>query len=62
MDKFPLTKFGYDMLEQELKNRKGVDRPNIIAEIAEARAKGDLSENAEYDAAKAKSKKIGQIF
>ena len=40
MDKFPLTKLGYEMLEQELKNRKGVDRPNIIAEIAEARAKG----------------------
>ncbi len=54
MDKFPLTKFGYEMLEQELKNRKGVERPNIIAEIAEARAKGDLSENAEYSAAKEK--------
>ena len=54
MDKFPLTKFGYDMLEQELKNRKGVERPNIIAEIAEARSKGDLSENAEYSAAKEK--------
>ena len=54
MDKFPLTKFGYEMLEQELKNRKGVERPNIIAEIAEARATGDLSENAEYSAAKEK--------
>ncbi len=54
MDKFPLTKVGYNLLEQELKNRKGVERPNIIAEIAEARAKGDLSENAEYSAAKEK--------
>ena len=43
MDKFPLTKFGYEMLEQELKNRKGVERPNIIAEIAEARAKVRLT-------------------
>ena len=54
MDKFPLTKVGFTLLEQELKNRKGVERPNIIAEIAEARAKGDLSENAEYSAAKEK--------
>ena len=54
MDKFPLTKFGYEQLEQELKRRKGEERPNIIAEIAEARAKGDLSENAEYSAAKEK--------
>ena len=54
MEKFPLTKVGYDLLEQELKNRKGIERPNIIAEIAEARAKGDLSENAEYSAAKEK--------
>ena len=54
MEKFPLTKVGFAMLEQELKNRKGVERPNIIAEIAEARAKGDLSENAEYSAAKEK--------
>ena len=37
MDKFPLTKVGYEQLEQELKRRKGEDRPNIIAEIAEAR-------------------------
>lgn len=54
MEKFPLTKVGYALLEQELKNRKGIERPNIIAEIAEARAKGDLSENAEYSAAKEK--------
>lgn len=54
LEKFPLTKIGYDLLKQELKNRKGVERPNIIAEIAEARSKGDLSENAEYSAAKEK--------
>lgn len=54
MEKFPLTKTGYNLLEQELKNRKGIERPNIIAEIAEARSKGDLSENAEYSAAKEK--------
>lgn len=54
MEKFPITKAGFAMLEQELKNRKVVERPNIIEEIAEARAKGDLSENAEYSAAKEK--------
>ena len=41
MDKFPLTKKGYLQLEQELKTLKGVDRPNIIAAIAEARSHGD---------------------
>lgn len=54
MEKFPLTKSGFEQLEFELKKRKGEERPNIIAEIAEARAKGDLSENAEYSAAKEK--------
>ncbi len=54
MDKFPLTKNGYIALEAELKNLKGVERPNIIAAIAEARSHGDLSENAEYSAAKEK--------
>ena len=54
MDKFPLTKDGFAALEQELKNLKGVERPNIIAAIAEARSHGDLSENAEYSAAKEK--------
>ncbi|MBP5615727.1 MAG: transcription elongation factor GreA, partial [Alphaproteobacteria bacterium] len=54
MEKFPLTKKGYLKLEQELKNLKSVDRPNIIAAIAEARSHGDLSENAEYSAAKEK--------
>lgn len=54
MDKFPLTKEGFLALEQELKNLKGVERPNIIAAISEARSHGDLSENAEYSAAKEK--------
>ena len=54
MDKYPLTKDGFAALEQELKNLKGVERPNIIAAIAEARSHGDLSENAEYSAAKEK--------
>lgn len=54
MDKFPLTKKGFLRLEQELKNLKSIDRPNIIAAIAEARSHGDLSENAEYSAAKEK--------
>ena len=54
MEKFTLTKQGYIALEEELKHLKGVDRPNIIAAIAEARSHGDLSENAEYSAAKEK--------
>ena len=54
MEKFPLTQKGFLRLEQEPKTLKGVDRPNIIAAIAEARSHGDLSENAEYSAAKEK--------
>ena len=47
-----LSKKGYDALKDELNKLKTVDRPNVINQIAEARDKGDLSENAEYDAAK----------
>ena len=47
-----LSKKGYDDLKDELNKLKSVDRPNVINQIAEARDKGDLSENAEYDAAK----------
>ena len=47
-----LSQQGYDDLKAELKKLKSVDRPNVISQIAEARDKGDLSENAEYDAAK----------
>ena len=52
MSKIYLSQEGYDDLKAELKKLKSVDRPNIILQIAEARDKGDLSENAEYDAAK----------
>tara|TARA_B100000035_G_scaffold61169_1_gene49327 strand:- start:1232 stop:1705 length:474 start_codon:yes stop_codon:yes gene_type:complete len=47
-----LSKKGYEDLKDELHKLKTVDRPNVINQIAEARDKGDLSENAEYDAAK----------
>ncbi|MCK5385357.1 MAG: transcription elongation factor GreA [Alphaproteobacteria bacterium] len=52
MDKVPVTKIGYNTLTQELKQLKTVDRPNVIQAIAEAREHGDLSENAEYHAAR----------
>ena len=52
MDKFPMTAAGYAALEEELKRRQQVERPRIIQAIAEARSHGDLSENAEYHAAK----------
>ncbi len=54
MEKVPMTQTGFDQLETELKHRKSVERPAIIEAIAEARAHGDLSENAEYSAAKEK--------
>ncbi len=47
-----MTQGGYTALEQELKRRQSEDRPTIVAAISEARAHGDLSENAEYHAAK----------
>jgi transcription elongation factor GreA len=50
--KIPLTVFGAEKLRQELHNLKTVERQSVISAIAEARAQGDLSENAEYDAAK----------
>ena len=52
MSKVPLTISGAEKLRDELQHLKAVDRPNVIAAIAEARSYGDLSENAEYDAAK----------
>ncbi|MBQ0817516.1 MAG: transcription elongation factor GreA [Hyphomicrobiaceae bacterium] len=52
MEKVPMTAEGFTALEIEIKNLKTVERPRIIKLIAEARAHGDLSENAEYHAAK----------
>jgi len=52
MNKIPITPEGKTLVEDELKNRKAIERPRIINSIAEARAHGDLSENAEYHAAK----------
>jgi transcription elongation factor GreA len=52
MKKIPLTVTGAQSLKTELHRLKTVERPNVIAAIAEARSHGDLSENAEYDAAK----------
>lgn len=54
MAQIPMTRYGLKSLKGELQKLKGVDRPNIIEAIAEARAQGDLSENAEYEAAKEK--------
>ena len=52
MEKIPMTAAGYAVLETELKHRQQVERPRIILQITEARTHGDLSENAEYHAAK----------
>jgi transcription elongation factor GreA len=54
MSTIPLTKRGAEKLKEELHRLKHVERPAVITAIAEARAQGDLSENAEYDAAKDK--------
>ena len=49
---YPMTQEGYDLLKTELKHLTSIERPEVINAIAEARAHGDLSENAEYHAAK----------
>lgn len=54
MEKIPLTRAGHAALNEELKQLKSVDRPAVIRAIAEAREHGDLSENAEYHAAREK--------
>ena len=54
MDKIPITNIGFKKLEEELKTLKSIERPSVIKSIAEAREHGDLSENAEYHAAKEK--------
>lgn len=52
VNQIPVTVLGAELLKEELQRLRAVDRPNIIQAIAEARAQGDLSENAEYEAAK----------
>ena len=52
MNKVPMTVRGHELMQKELKRLKSVDRPEVIQAIAEARAHGDLKENAEYHAAK----------
>ena len=52
MNQIPITRNGSELLKAELKQLKSIDRPEVVQAIAEARAQGDLSENAEYDAAK----------
>ncbi|ACG73346.1 transcription elongation factor GreA [Anaeromyxobacter sp. K] len=58
MQRVPMTKGGLVRLKDELRRLKSVERPKIVKEIAEARAHGDLSENAEYHAAKEKQSHI----
>ena len=63
MDRVPITAKGFAALEDELRHRQQVERPRIIQAISEARAHGDLSENAEYHAAKeAQALNEGRIF
>jgi transcription elongation factor GreA len=54
MDKIPMTRRGFTALDSELKTLKSIERPAVIRAIAEAREHGDLSENAEYHAAREK--------
>ncbi|EGF93299.1 transcription elongation factor greA [Asticcacaulis biprosthecium C19] len=62
MEKVPMTVGGYKSLDDELKRLKSIERPAVIAAISEARSHGDLSENAEYHAAKERQGWIeGQI-
>src|SRR5665213_2355944 len=63
MEKFPITARGFKAMEEEHKRLKGVERPSVIKASAEARAHGDLSENAEYHAAREKQSFIeGRIL
>lgn len=63
MAKFPITQKGFELLEKEIKHLKHVERPNTITAIATARDFGDLSENAEYHAAREKQSFIeGRIL
>ena len=63
MEKEPITTQGLEKLKKELENLKNIKRPKIVSAIAEARAQGDLKENAEYHAAKDEQSKIeGRII
>lgn len=63
MEKVPMTAAGYNRLEENLRRLKSIERPAVIQAISEARAHGDLSENAEYHAAKERQGWIeGQIL
>ncbi len=57
-DRVPMTRAGYEKLDAELKHIRAVERPKIVEEIALARAHGDLSENAEFHAAKERQSQI----
>lgn len=63
--KYPITRDGYDNLKKDIEYLRNTKRPKILTAIEEARAHGDISENAEYDAAKEEyqflQKKIGEI-
>ncbi len=65
MEKIPMTRGGYDRMGEELKELKSIQRPAVIKAIAEAREQGDLSENAEYHAAREKQSfiegRIGEL-
>jgi transcription elongation factor GreA len=63
MEKFPITVAGYAKLQEDIKHLKTVERPEVIAAISAARELGDLSENAEYHAAREKQSFIeGKIL
>lgn len=57
-EKTKLTKEGYDKLQAEYRQLIDVKRPEVLAQLSEARAQGDLSENADYDAARAKQSEV----
>jgi transcription elongation factor GreA len=60
MQRIPMTPDGQKKLQEELKRLKSVERPKIVQEIEDARGHGDLSENAEYDAAKERQQQISR--
>ena len=61
MEKIPFTQEAYDQLVKALENLKNVERPRVLQELVDARAQGDLSENAEYHAAKERLSSIDNI-